>query len=192
MVTLSDSGGFIHDKQGIDADKLEFIKTLKIKRRGSLQEYAREYDVEYHAGERPWKVPGQLVFPCATQNELSSDDAVTLIDNGCEAVSEGANMPVEQNGIRKFVESGVLFAPSKAANAGGVALSGLEMSQNSMRTTWDREQLDQRLRTIMREIHDRCVEYGKTPGQDEVDYVRGANIGGFIKVADAMVAFGVM
>ncbi len=192
VVTLSDSAGFVYDKAGIDAEKLAYIIDLKTKRRGRLEEYAREYDVEYHAGERPWKVPCELAFPCATQNEISTAEAQTLISNGCQGVSEGANMPTEQHGILAFTEARLLFAPSKAANAGGVAISGLEMSQNSERRTWKREELESLLLEIMGGIHDRCVEYGKEPGSDYVDYVKGANIAGFVKVANAMIAYGVV
>jgi glutamate dehydrogenase (NADP+) len=192
VVTLSDSSGFIYDRHGIDADKLAWVIDLKTSRRQGLDAYAKEFGAEFHAGERPWKVPGELALPCATQNEVSRDDVRRMIDNGCQAVSEGANMPVEQEGIQDFVAARVLFAPSKAANAGGVAISGLEMSQNSVRITWDAEELEVRLRNIMRDIHDRCVEHGSEPGSDYVDYVKGANIAGFIKVANAMIAYGVV
>jgi len=190
VVTMSDSSGFIYDKDGIDAGKLEFIVDLKVNRRGRLSEYADEYGVPYYAGERPWRVPGDLVFPCATQNELSRADADLLIRNGCIAVAEGANMPVEQQGVEQFVAADILFAPSKAANAGGVAISGLEMSQNSIRRTWDVEEVHQSLRKIMHNIHAQCVEYGARTDSNRIDYVKGANIAGFIKVADAMVAYG--
>ena len=190
VVTMSDSSGFIYDKDGIDAGKLEFIVDLKVNRRGRLSEYADEYGVPYYAGERPWCVPGDLVFPCATQNELSRADADLLIRNGCIAVAEGANMPVEQQGVEQFVAADILFAPSKAANAGGVAISGLEMSQNSIRRTWDVEEVHQSLRKIMHNIHAQCVEYGARTDSNRIDYVKGANIAGFIKVADAMIAYG--
>jgi glutamate dehydrogenase (NADP+) len=189
-VTVSDSKGFIHDPDGINEEKLGFIKTLKTKRRGSLDEYAREFGVDFHAGKRPWDVATDLAFPCATQNELDESDAKSLVKNGCIAVAEGANMPTELAGIEVFQEAGVLFAPSKAANAGGVATSGLEMTQNSMRLSWSRDELNQRLRQIMAQIHDRCVEYGQ--GKDRVDYIKGANIAGFVKLADAIRAYGVM
>jgi len=190
VVTMSDSSGFVYDKDGIGADKLEFIIDLKVNRRGRISEYADEYGVPYYADERPWRVPGDLVFPCATQNELSQADAEVLINNGCIAVAEGANMPVEQRGVERFVAADILFAPSKAANAGGVAISGLEMSQNSVRRTWDVDEVHQSLREIMHNIHEQCVEYGAQAGSDHIDYVKGANIAGFIKVANAMVAYG--
>ncbi len=192
VVTMSDSSGYIYDANGIDADKLNFIIDLKVNRRRGLSEYAKEFGADYFANERPWNVPCELVFPCATQNEVSRAEAQSLIKNGCIGVSEGANMPVEQDGIHDFVAAKVLFAPSKAANAGGVAISGLEMSQNSVRITWSVDELEQRLRKIMLDIHDRCVEYGSQAGSDYVDYVRGANVAGFIKVANAMVAYGVV
>ena len=190
VVTMSDSSGFIYDKDGIDAGKLEFIVDLKANRRGRISEYATEYGVPFFEDERPWRVPGDLVFPCATQNEMSQADADVLINNGCIAVAEGANMPVEQQGVEQFVAADILFAPSKAANAGGVAISGLEMSQNSIRRTWDADEVHQSLRKIMRAIHEQCVEYGARTDSKHIDYVKGANIAGFIKVADAMVAYG--
>ena len=190
-VTLSDSGGFIYDPEGIDADKLAFVKDLKNQRRGRLTEYAKEFGVEHHGG-RPWGIVADLAFPCATQNELSTEEAKTLIASGCKGVSEGANMPTEQEGIHAFTDAKVLFAPSKAANAGGVAVSGLEMSQNSARITWKEDDLQQLLRDIMTGIHDRCVEHGRTAGSDYVNYVKGANIAAFSKVADAMLAYGVV
>ena len=190
VVTLSDSSGFVYDKDGIDAEKLEFIIDLKVNRRGRMSEYAEEYGVPFYAEERPWRVPGDLIFPCATQNELSPADADVLISNGCIAVAEGANMPVEQKGVEKFVAADILFAPSKAANAGGVAISGLEMSQNSIRRTWDVDEVHKSLREIMHNIHEQCVEYGAQADSDHIDYVKGANIAGFIKVANAMVAYG--
>ncbi len=190
VVTMSDSTGFIHEPAGIDTEKLEYIKDLKTNRRGSLQDYAAKFSAEFHAGKRPWSVPGDLALPCATQNELDEDDAKTLIKNGCIAVAEGANMPTNKAGIDAFQEASTLYAPGKAANAGGVATSGLEMTQNSMRISWSREELDTRLREIMSNIHEQCVEHGNHNGQ--VDYVKGANIAGFVKVADAMLAYGVM
>jgi glutamate dehydrogenase (NADP+) len=189
-VTVSDSTGFIHDPDGINKERLDFIKTLKTVRRGSLNEYAKEFGVKFEAGKRPWGITADLAFPCATQNEIGEDDARTLVKNGCIAVAEGANMPTEQSGIDVFQEAGVLFAPSKAANAGGVATSGLEMTQNSMRLSWSRDELNQRLRDIMADIHESCVEYGQ--GKDRVDYLKGANIAGFVKLADAISAYGVM
>jgi len=190
-VTLSDSGGFIYDPEGIDADKLRFVKDLKNGKRGRLDEYAKEFGVEHHEG-RPWGVVADLAFPCATQNELSTAEAKTLIANGLKGVSEGANMPTEQEGIHAFTSAKVLFAPSKAANAGGVAVSGLEMSQNSARITWKEDDLQQLLRDIMTDIHDRCVEHGRSANADYVNYVKGANVAAFIKVADAMLAYGVV
>jgi len=191
VVTASDSSGFVYDEQGIDAERLAYLIDLKTKRRGRIEAYAEEFGVEFYPGARPWTLQADLVLPCATQNEISQAEARTLIANGCIAVSEGANMPTEQSGIQDFIEARVLFAPSKAANAGGVAISGLEMSQNSARITWKEEELQSLLREIMGDIHDRCVEYGRTT-DNYVDYVRGANIAGFIKVADAMVAYGVV
>tara|TARA_B100001123_G_scaffold442768_1_gene587148 strand:- start:2644 stop:3996 length:1353 start_codon:yes stop_codon:yes gene_type:complete len=190
-VTMSDSSGFIHDPAGIDSDKLAYIVDLKTNRRGRIEQYASEFGVDFYEGQRPWGVPGDVAFPCATQNEISTEDATTLIKNGCQGVSEGANMPTEQDGIHAFLGAKLLFAPSKAANAGGVAVSGLEMSQNSARITWKEEELQQLLRDIMSDIHNSCVEYG-SDSDGYVDYVKGANISGFIKVADAMLAYGVV
>jgi len=190
-VTLSDSGGFVYDPEGIDADKLKFVKDLKNVRRGRLSEYAKEFGIEHHEG-RPWAITADLAFPCATQNEISTAEAKMLIANGLKGVSEGANMPTEQQGIHAFTSARVLFAPSKAANAGGVAVSGLEMSQNSARITWKERDLQQLLRDIMTDIHDRCVEHGGSANDDYVNYVKGANIAAFIKVADAMLAYGVV
>ncbi|MGH6914093.1 MAG: NADP-specific glutamate dehydrogenase, partial [Geminicoccales bacterium] len=194
VVTLSDSSGAIHDPAGIDAEKLEFIKELKEVRRGRIQEYAEKFGCEYLDGKRPWVVPVELAFPCATQNEIDEQDAQTLVKNGCIAVSEGANMPSTQGAINVFLARGVLFGPSKAANAGGVAVSGLEMTQNSMRLSWTRDELNTRLRDIMEKIHDRCVRHGRKEGlkDGQVNYLMGANVGGFIKVADAMLAYGVL
>lgn len=191
VVTLSDSSGFVHDPDGIDADKLAYVMDLKNVRRGRISDYAAEYGVAFHEGERPWGVPCDLAFPCATQNEVSKEEAAALVHNGCIGVSEGANMPTDQAGIDHFIEAKLAFAPSKAANAGGVALSGLEMSQNSARITWKEEELQRLLRDIMKQIHESCVAYGTQP-DGYVDYVKGANIAGFIKVADAMIAYGVV
>lgn len=190
VLTLSDSSGFIYDPDGIDADKLEFVKDLKNNRRGRIGEYAKEYGVEFYEAQRPWGTVCDMAFPCATQNELDVDDARTLVRNGCIAVAEGANMPTYQQGVDVFREAKILFAPSKAANAGGVAVSGLEMTQNIMRLQWSRAELCGRLRVIMRDIHGRCVEYGEERGY--INYAKGANIAGFVKVADAMLAYGVM
>jgi glutamate dehydrogenase (NADP+) len=190
VVTVSDSKGFVYDPDGINQERLEYIKELKTVRRGSLDEYAKEFGVKHEAGKRPWGITADLAFPCATQNEISEEDARTLVKNGCIAVAEGANMPTEQAGIDVFQDAGILFAPSKAANAGGVATSGLEMTQNSMRLSWSRDELNQRLRNIMADIHASCVEYGQ--GKDRVDYMKGANIAAFVKLADAISAYGVM
>ncbi len=190
VVTLSDSSGYIHDPDGIDTEKLEFVMYLKNVKRGRIKEYAEKYGVEYHAGERPWGVKCDVAMPCATQNEISEDDAKKLVANGCMAISEGANMPSTPEAIAVFHEHKLLFAPGKAANAGGVAVSGLEMSQNSLRLSWTREEVDNRLHQIMKDIHSTCVKYG-TEG-DYVNYVEGANIGGFVKVADAMLAQGLV
>lgn len=191
VLTLSDSSGFIYDPDGIDKDKLAYIVDLKTNKRGRISEYADEFGVKFYEGQRPWGIPGDLVFPCATQNEISPEEAGTLIKNGCIAISEGANMPTELGGIRAFQKARILFAPSKAANAGGVAVSGLEMSQNSARITWKEEELQKLLRDIMQKIHDNCAEYGR---EDDgyINYLKGANIAGFTKVADAMLAYGVL
>ena len=190
-VTLSDSSGFIFDPAGIDREKLEWVKDLKENRRGRISEYAEEFGVEYHEEKRPWGVPCQLAFPCATQNELNREEAETLLKNGCIGVSEGANMPTEQSAIDAFQAAKILFAPSKAANAGGVAVSGLEMTQNSMRLSWSRDELNQHLRQIMLDIHNRCAQYGSV-SDSYVNYLQGANVAGFVSVADAMLAYGVM
>ncbi len=192
VVTMSDSAGFIHDPDGITQEKIDWIKQLKNVRRGRISEYVDQFKgATYHEGKRPWGVPCDVALPCATQNELLGDDARELIKNGCIAVSEGANMPTNLEGVHVFKDAQILFAPGKAANAGGVAVSGLEMSQNSGRISWKAEQLQQLLVDIMDGIHGSCVEYGQTKG-GYCDYVRGANIAGFKKVADAMLAFGVV
>jgi len=189
VVTLSDSDGTIYDSEGIDCSKLAYIMDLKNKRRGRIKEYTTEYkNAEYLEGKRPWGIECQVALPCATQNELSGEDAKTLISNGCYCVSEGANMPTEPEGVQVFLKNEVLYGQGKAANAGGVATSGLEMTQNSMRLSWTRQEVDTRLHEIMRSIHQTCVRYGKE-GQ-YINYVKGANIGGFVKVADAMVEQG--
>jgi glutamate dehydrogenase/leucine dehydrogenase len=190
-VTMSDSSGFVYDPDGIDCDKLEWVRELKDDRRGRIKEYADEFGCEYHAGQRPWGVPCDIVLPCATQNELNLTEAQTLLRNGCIGVSEGANMPSEQEAIDTFQKAKILFAPSKAANAGGVAVSGLEMTQNSIRMSWSRDELNRQLRDIMADIHARCETYGRV-SDDYVDYLKGANVAGFVKVADAMLAYGVM
>lgn len=190
VVTMSDSDGMVHDPDGIDAEKLAWIKELKQERRGRIREYAEAFDgVEFHADRKPWVVPCDIALPCATQNELQGDDARTLVENGVELVAEGANMPSTAEAVHRFREAGVAFGPGKAANAGGVAVSGLEQSQNSLRLSWSREEVHQRLKSIMADIHDRCVEYGDG-GDGTIDYVKGANLGGFVKVAEAMVAQG--
>jgi glutamate dehydrogenase (NADP+) len=189
VLTMSDSSGFIHDPGGIDEEKLAYIVDLKQVRRGRISEYAEKYGVAFSEG-RPWGVSCDLAFPCATQNEVSGEEAATLIKNGCMGVAEGANMPTVQDGIDAYIDSKILFAPSKAANAGGVAVSGLEMSQNSARISWKEEELQDLLRGIMKDIHDQCVEYGSEG--DHVNYLKGANIAGFRKVADAMLAYGVV
>jgi glutamate dehydrogenase (NADP+) len=193
VLTLSDSGGFIYDPAGIDRDKIDWVKELKTKNRGRIADYAEVFKgSQFLPGMRPWDVPCDLALPCATQNELNGKDAETLIRNGCIAVSEGANMPTDLDGVHVFKSARILYAPGKAANAGGVALSGLEMSQNSTRMSWHLEDLQRRLIDIMREIHARCVEYGGSAADKHIDYVRGANIAGFKKVADAMLAYGVV
>jgi len=193
VLTLSDSEGFIYDPDGIDQAKIDWVKLHKTRRRGRISEYAGEYkNAEFHAGKRPWSVPCDVALPCATQNELLGDDARTLVANGCIGVAEGANMPTDLEGVHVFKEARILYAPGKAANAGGVAVSGLEMSQNSARISWKEAELQAMLTTIMKDIHDRCVAFGGVSGSDHIDYVRGANIAGFKKVADAMLAFGVV
>ncbi|MCB1613228.1 MAG: glutamate dehydrogenase, partial [Xanthomonadales bacterium] len=192
-VTLSDSDGFIHDPEGFTHEKLAFIKDLKNKRRGRIEEYVSQFGGTFHAGQRPWIVPGHIAVPCATQNEISGADAKTLLANGLYAVSEGANMPSDLEAVHLFQAARILFAPGKAANAGGVAVSGLEMSQNSARITWKEDELQRLLRDIMRGIHERCERYGGVAGDAKyIDYVKGANIAGFVKVADAMIAHGVV
>ncbi|EAS20899.1 NAD(P)-specific glutamate dehydrogenase [Flavobacteria bacterium BBFL7] len=192
VVTMSDSGGYIHDADGIDADKLAFVMDLKNNRRGRISEYVSQYpSATYHEGERPWSVKCDIALPCATQNELNGDEAKTLVSNGCMCVSEGANMPSTPDAIEHFIDNKILFAPGKASNAGGVATSGLEMSQNSMRYSWTAEEVDNKLHGIMNDIHEACVEYGKD-SDGFVDYVKGANIAGFVKVADAMLAQGIV
>ncbi|WP_164117058.1 NADP-specific glutamate dehydrogenase [Sphingorhabdus sp. Alg239-R122] len=192
VLTLSDSGGFIHDPDGIDQDKIDWIKDLKTNRRGRISEYTDEFTgASYHEGERPWGVKCDLALPCATQNELNGDEARTLVDNGVIAVSEGANMPTTLEGVHIFHDAKIMYGPGKAANAGGVAVSGLEMSQNAERISWNHERLGTMLTELMEGIHDKCVKYGDQ-GDGYVDYVKGANIAGFKKVADAMLAYGVV
>ena len=190
VVTLSDSSGTVVDKGGIDSEKLIFVMDLKNKRRGRIKEFADAFGLEYREGEGPWSIPCDCAFPSATQNELDEDDARALLDNGCFVVAEGANMPTTLPATRVFEEAKILFGPGKAANAGGVAISGLEMTQNSMRLQWTRQEVDDKLREIMSRIHEKCVQYGKE--NDYIDYVKGANIAGFVKVANAMLAYGVV
>ncbi len=192
VLTLSDSDGFVHDPDGIDEEKLDWVMTLKLDRRGRISEYADEFGgAEYHAGKAPWHVACDLALPCATQNELDEDGARALLDNGVMAVVEGANMPSTRAASDRFRKAGILFGPAKAANAGGVAVSGLEITQNAQRMFWERDKLDDMLTALMKDIHDKCRADGE--GEDgRVDYVRGANIAGFRKVADAMLDFGVM
>jgi glutamate dehydrogenase (NADP+) len=191
VVTLSDSKGFIHDPDGIDAEKLAWVMDLKNNRRGRISEYADHFaSAEFYEGKRPWGVTCDVALPCATQNELDGADAATLIGNGCVCVAEGANMPCTPEAIEAFHTGGILFSPGKASNAGGVATSGLEMSQNSLRMSWTREEVDGKLHNIMKSIHAQCLEYGSTA--NGVDYVKGANVAGFVKVADAMLDQGVV
>nr|WP_269433471.1 NADP-specific glutamate dehydrogenase [Sphingopyxis sp. H050] len=192
VLTLSDSGGFIHDPDGITQEKIDWVKAHKTHRRGRIEEYVDEFKgASFTAGKTPWGVPCDVALPCATQNELLGDDAKTLIANGVIAVSEGANMPTNLDGVHAFKHAKTMFAPGKAANAGGVAVSGLEMSQNSERRSWKEEELQQMLKDIMAGIHKSCLTYGDQGG-GYIDYVKGANIAGFKKVADAMLAFGVV
>ncbi|MBX2829121.1 MAG: NADP-specific glutamate dehydrogenase [Flavobacteriaceae bacterium] len=192
VVTFSDSSGFIHDAEGINEEKLAFVKELKNVKRGRIKEYLDKYpSASYTEGQRPWSVACDIALPCATQNELNEEEAKTLIANGCICVGEGANMPTTPEAIAAFQEAKVLFSPGKASNAGGVATSGLEMSQNSLRYNWTREEVDAKLHGIMNDIHAACVKYGKD-GDGYVDYVKGANIAGFVKVADAMLEQGVV
>ena len=189
VVTMSDSSGYIYDKDGIDSEKLSFIMNLKNIKRGRIKEFADHYGCEFHEG-RPWGVSCDIALPCATQNELNKLEASKLVDNGCICVSEGANMPSTPEAVELFLNAKILFAPGKASNAGGVATSGLEMSQNSLRMNWTREDVDAKLKSIMNDIHSQCVEHGKEG--DFVNYVKGANIAGFFKVADAMIDQGVV
>ena len=192
VLTLSDSGGYIYDKDGITAEKLAWVMDLKNNRRGRMAEYVKAYPgAEYREGKTPWEVPCDIALPCATQNELNGADASMLLKNGCICVAEGANMPSTPEAIHNFQEARILFAPGKASNAGGVATSGLEMSQNSLRISWTREEVDQRLKGIMGNIHDSCLQFG-TDADGYCNYVKGANIAGFVKVADAMLAQGVV
>jgi len=190
-VSLSDSNGTIYDADGIDHEKLEYVKLLKNIYRGRIKEYAEKYNVPYFEGQRPWSIKCDVALPCATQNEISGSEAETLLKNGCFVVAEGANMPSTYEAEHAFLKAKILYAPGKAANAGGVAVSGLEMTQNSMRLCWPREEVDNRLQTIMKNIHEMCIRYGKEK-DGYVNYVKGANIGGFVKVANAMMAQGLV
>ncbi|MDT8414300.1 MAG: NADP-specific glutamate dehydrogenase [Flavobacteriaceae bacterium] len=192
VLTMSDSAGFIHDSDGIDAEKLAYIMEIKNVRRGRIEEYIDKYPkATYHEGQRPWGVACDVALPCATQNELNGEEAKTLLQNGCICVSEGANMPSTPEAVEAFQKAKILFAPGKASNAGGVATSGLEMSQNSLRFSWSRDEVDSKLHNIMNDIHQACVSHGKEK-DGYVDYVKGANIAGFVKVADAMLAQGIV
>jgi len=192
VLTFSDSKGYIHDPQGIDQEKINFVIDLKNNKRGRISEYVKQYpEATYHEGERPWSVPCDVAFPCATQNELNLDEAKMLVKNGCTCVAEGANMPTTPDAVHYFHDQKILFAPGKASNAGGVATSGLEMSQNSLRISWTREEVDERLKDIMANIHNNCLDYGMEEN-GYCNYVKGANIAGFVKVADAMLAQGVI
>jgi glutamate dehydrogenase (NADP+) len=191
VVSLSDSSGYIYDPDGIDAEKLAFVMELKNVKRGRIKAYADEFGCEFYAQKRPWSVPCDIALPCATQNELNGDEAALLVSNGCLCVSEGANMPCTPKAIAVFEAHKILFAPGKASNAGGVAVSGLEMSQNSLRYNWTREEVDTRLHAIMVDIHEVCVRFG-SDADGHVNYIKGANIAGFVKVADAMLDQGVV
>ncbi|MBG43320.1 MAG: NADP-specific glutamate dehydrogenase [Aequorivita sp.] len=192
VVTFSDSAGYIYDSEGIDEEKLAFVMELKNEKRGRISEYTKKYTgAKYVEGKRPWEVKCDIALPCATQNELNGEEAKMLLDNGCICVGEGANMPCTPEAIEAFQKAKILFSPGKASNAGGVATSGLEMSQNSLRLSWTAAEVDEKLHGIMNDIHAACVEYGKD-GDGYVDYVKGANIAGFVKVADAMLAQGVV
>lgn len=191
VVTLSDSDGFIYDPAGINVEKLNFVMELKNIKRGRIQDYAEKYGVEYFEGKRPWMIKCDIAMPNATQNEIDETEAKTLVRNGCICISEGANMPSTIEAVEVFLKAKILYGPGKAANAGGVATSGLEMTQNSMRLPWSREEVDEKLQVIMKNIHNTCVKYG-TMDDGFINYVDGANIGGFVKVADAMIAQGVV
>jgi glutamate dehydrogenase/leucine dehydrogenase len=190
VITLSDSSGTIYDSDGINTKKLAYVKDLKNNKRSRIQEYTNKFKADYFEGKRPWKQQCDVAIPCATQNEINLNDAKALIKNNCICITEGANMPTEANAVHEFIKNKILFGPGKAANAGGVAVSGLEMSQNSMRVNWDRSEVDQKLNQIMKNIHTQCIQHG---GDGTfVNYVKGANIAGFIKVADSMIDQGVV
>lgn len=190
-VTISDSDGFVYDPDGIKGEKWDYLMDLKNVRRGRVKEYAEEFKTEYHQGLRPWGIKCDVALPCATQNEINEQEAAALVKNGCLCVSEGANMPTVPEGIKIFLDNKILYGPGKAANAGGVATSALEMTQNSMRLSWSREEVDEKLKTIMSSIHNQCVEYG-TDEDGFINYVKGGNIAGFMKVASAMLDHGVL
>jgi glutamate dehydrogenase (NADP+) len=192
VLTLSDSSGYIYDEDGIDKAKLAYVMDLKNVKRGRISEYVKKYPkAKYFKGKTPWEVKCDIAMPCATQNEVNKKDAEVLLKNGCFCVSEGANMPSTIEAVHTFQKAKILYAPGKASNAGGVATSGLEMSQNSLRISWTRKEVDNKLKEIMTDIHDKCIEYGKDD-DGYIDYVRGANIAGFVKVADAMLAQGIV
>jgi len=190
VVTLSDSSGSIYDASGINSEKLAYVMEVKNVKRGRIKEYAEKFEVEYWEDEHPWKVKCDVALPCATQNEVNGKEAEMLINNGCICVAEGANMPSDPDAVDVYLKKKILYGPGKASNAGGVAVSGLEMSQNSMRLNWSREEVDNRLQDIMKNIHTSCVEYGTE--NDFINYIKGANIAGFIKIADAMIDQGVV
>ncbi len=192
VLTLSDSSGYVYDPDGVDRSKLAYVMDLKNVKRGRISEYVKEYPkAKFVKGKTPWEVKCDIAMPCATQNELHENDAKTLLENGCICISEGANMPSTIDAVHTFQKAKILYAPGKASNAGGVATSGLEMSQNSLRLNWTRKEVDDKLKEIMSDIHDKCIEYGKDD-DGHIDYVRGANIAGFVKVADAMLAQGIV
>jgi glutamate dehydrogenase/leucine dehydrogenase len=190
VLALSDRGGTLYFKDGLTKDQLAEIIDLKTFKGGTLESLGKNKGVEYLAGKRPWQVPCQAAFPCATQNELDEDDAATLLKNGCYVIAEGANMPSTTSAVHMFEKAQILYGPGKAANAGGVAISGLEMTQNAIHLSWTRDDVDQRLQQIMHDIHEQCVQYGRN--DEFINYVAGANIGGFVKVADATVAYGIV
>jgi glutamate dehydrogenase (NADP+) len=191
VVTLSGPDGFVHDKDGVRGEKIDYMLAMRASARDAVKDYADKFNVPFYPGKRPWGIPVQVALPCATQNELDANDAKELVKNGCKCVCEGANMPTTIDGFKVFLAAGILYSPGKASNAGGVATSGLEMSQNSMRLPWPKEEVDHRLRQIMKNIHQTCIETAEkhgTPG----NYVNGANIAGFLKVADAMMDQGLV
>ncbi|NNF04796.1 MAG: NADP-specific glutamate dehydrogenase, partial [Rhodothermales bacterium] len=190
VLSMSDSAGSVHIPGGMKREHLDYVMELKNERRGRISEFADEFGLEYLEGKRPWAIPCQIAFPSAPQNELDKNDARTLLENGCIAVCEGAHMPTTLDAVHLLEEAKILFGPAKAANAGGVAISGLEMTQNSMRLSWTREEVDNKLKNIMESIHDKCVQYGENG--EWIDYLKGANTAGFVKVADAMMAYGVV